>query len=56
MCSIMSPVFHKSELFVWTDQDDLWRPQNHLTQADCDKYVKEVAASGFDIKPFVIGK
>ncbi|KAK3737154.1 hypothetical protein RRG08_016459 [Elysia crispata] len=36
--------------------DDLWRPQNHLTQADCEKYVKDIAASGFDIKPYVIEK
>lgn len=36
--------------------DDLWRPMNHLSQADCDKYVAEVAALGFDIKPYVYDK
>ncbi|CAG5136219.1 unnamed protein product, partial [Candidula unifasciata] len=33
--------------------DDLWRPMNHLTPTDCEKYVKEIAASGFDIKAYV---
>ncbi|XP_005112876.1 exocyst complex component 8 [Aplysia californica] len=36
--------------------DDLWRPMNHLSQADCDKYVADIAATGFDIRPYVYDK
>ncbi|XP_059153846.1 exocyst complex component 8-like [Physella acuta] len=36
--------------------DDQWRPMNHLSQADCEKYVSEIAVQGFDIKPYVYDK
>ena len=36
--------------------EDLWRPMNHLSQADCEKYVADLKNQGFDIKRYVHGK
>ncbi|KAK7093761.1 exocyst complex component 8-like [Littorina saxatilis] len=34
-------------------QDELWRPLNLQNKADCDKFVAEMKALGFDVKPYV---
>ncbi|KAI8795680.1 exocyst complex component 8 [Biomphalaria glabrata] len=36
--------------------DDVWRPMNHLTQADCDKYIADVATTGYDLNPYIFDK
>lgn len=35
-------------------QDELWRPLNLQTKPDCDKFVAEMKALGFDIKPYLV--
>jgi len=43
-----------TEGIKYRSADDLWRPMNHLSKADCDKYVIEIEnTTGFDIKPYV---
>lgn len=28
---------------------------NHLTHADCDKYIADVATTGYDLTPYIFG-
>ncbi|KAL3861830.1 hypothetical protein ACJMK2_007844 [Sinanodonta woodiana] len=33
--------------------DDLWRPMNHMSQKDCQKYLDEMASARMDLKDYV---